>query len=1124
MKRTLTLLLAALFSLLFINKIQSQNEKLTPDLVLEIGKSNQSELLKINIRLKEQYDVKAFEHVRQIMKPAQLRTYVVNELKSFTERSQHTLIKELNELQQAGELSQIKSLWIANVINCYASPAAILQLAGHNDIERIDIDEVRILIDPFGIKEAENEGTREITYNVNIMNVPQVWNLGYTGEGIVVAVLDTGVNYNHVDLSGNMWTHPGFPFHGWNFVNNNNNPMDYHGHGTHCAGTVAGNGNAGSQTGMAPAAQIMALQVLGADGGGTESGVWAAIQFAAEYGAHIMSLSLGWRHIWNPDRASWRNAMDNALAAGVIAAVASGNEGTGSAPHNVRTPGDIPAPWRNPDQPDTGSRSAVVTIGATDVSDNLAGFSSRGPVTWQDVYPYHDYPYNPGTGLITPDVSAPGVNVKSLSHSNTSGYAIMSGTSMATPGAAGVMALVLSKNPWLKPEQLSQILEETAVAMTPIKSNTYGAGRIDALAAVMQTNYPGPVYISHSINDTEGNNNGHVNPNETIKLNLTLINESAFVFENVVTMVTTDSPYINITSANVDFGSFQPGEVIEITDAVSFSTSDLIPGGYKIVFMLESTDGNLIWKNHFSIMAHAPGITLGSLVIDDSTGNANGQPDPGEILEMGLDIISNGQMDAPEPVVSITTTSPFLTLPAQQFSLETMPPSSSQTISFDAEVAEYAPVGAVIDLICNVQYGNYLLSRTFTMRVGLEVEGFETGDFSAYDWKFAGHQPWQVTSDETFQGSFSAKSGGIDHNQMSVLLMKAEVSADDSISFYRKVSSEPINDFLRFYINWQLMGEWSGEVSWDKVTFPVQKGTADFLWMYKKNSAISSGEDAAWIDVVSFPLPPVTTVWAGSSAEICENNIHQLNAWATHYSSLQWSGNGDGAFSDPFILNPVYTPGPSDIASGMVTLTLTVTGDEESLSGDLMLRIEKLPAQAFKPSGPDSVDLHKIQQTIYQVYDVLNADAYEWQLEPEEAGELSATGNQAIIDWNPAYVGEARLSAFALNHCGTGEISEVLEIALFNSVGVEEISGLVLGVFPNPSGGKVTLNFNSRLKTNAMIIVSNMMGQAVFTEPVDIGHGSFSQTLELGHLTNGLYNLAIMNDSNKIQKRLIILK
>lgn len=1124
MSRIFILLLAALIPVLLFSNGRGTHNPLSSDLASELSKAGKSEQLRINIRLVQQYDIKAFNHVRQIMGRGQLRSYVVNELKSFANQSQQPLMKELIVLDQAGEVSQVKSLWIANVINCYATPAAIMQLAGRNDIERIDIDEERVLIDPTDVKDAETDDSREITYNVNIMNVPQVWDMGYTGQEVVVAVLDTGVNYNHEDLSDNMWTHPDFPFHGWNFVNNHNNPMDYHGHGTHCAGTVAGNGAAGSQTGMAPSAKIMALQVLGADGGGTESGVWSAIQFATEHGAHVLSLSLGWRHIWNPDRASWRNAMDNALAAGVIAAVASGNEGGGSAPHNVRTPGDIPAPWRNPGQPDTGSRSAVVTIGATDVSDNLAGFSSRGPVTWQDISPYHDYPYNPETGLITPDVCAPGVNVKSLSHSNTSGYAVMSGTSMAAPGAAGVMALVLSKNPWLKPEQLSQILEETALALTPVKSNTYGAGRINGLAAINQANYPGPAYILHSINDDEGNNNGLVNPQEFIKLNLALENNSGYMFENVTTTVHTDSPYASMVDSTAIFGSFQAGEIIEIANAVSFHTLENIPSGHRIIFHIESTDGNLTWTNSFSIMAHAPGLAIGSLNIDDSNGNSNGQPDPGEIIEMGFDINSNGQMDALNPEISISTNSSFLSIYPQQFFLETMPPSSYQSISFDAEVAGFAPVGAVIDLICNVQYGNYLHSRTFYMRVGLEVDGFETGDFSSNNWNFAGHQPWQVTSVDPFQGSFAAKSGEIDHNQISVIMMSTEVSADDSISFYRRVSSESTNDFLRFYINWQLMGEWSGEVAWDKVSFPVSQGSADFLWMYKKNSTISSGEDAAWIDVVAFPLSPVTSAWAGSNAEICENSSHQISAYATHFNSIQWSGSGNGTFSDPFILNPLYTPGQADIANGMVTLTLTVNGEEESISDDLMLTIENLPAQPIKPSGPDSVDLHKVQQTVYQIYDVSNAGEYEWLLEPEEAGELMAEETQAIIDWNQGYMGEATLSVLALNHCGTGEISEKLDIELFNSVGIEEISNLVIGVFPNPSEGNITLSFNSRLKTKAMIYVSNMMGQIVYSDPVDVEPGLFRYTIDLNHLTNGLYNIAVVNDSNKFQKPLIILK
>ncbi len=341
-------------------------------------------------------------------------------------------------------------------------------------------------IEPADEPEGGNGG-KEITWNVTKVNAPAVWSLGYTGTGIKVGVLDTGVNYNHVDLADHMWTDPSYPNHGYDFANSDNNPMDDHGHGTHCAGTVAGDGTAGSQTGMAPNATIIALKVLDAGGSGQESGVWAAIQFIVDHGGDVISMSLGWQQAWGPDRLSWRNSFNNALAAGVISSVAAGNEGTSpGAPNNLRTPGDVPPPWLHPDQTLTGGISGVVSVGATDINDAIASFSSRGPVTWSTINPFNDYAYNPGMGLIRPDISAPGDNIKSLDYSSNTGYADgWSGTSMATPCVAGVMALMLEKNPNLTPAEIDYAIEMNALELgTAGKDNTFGAGRINALAAI----------------------------------------------------------------------------------------------------------------------------------------------------------------------------------------------------------------------------------------------------------------------------------------------------------------------------------------------------------------------------------------------------------------------------------------------------------------------------------------------------------------------------------------------------------------------------------------------------------------------------------------------------------------
>ena len=122
-------------------------------------------------------------------------------------------------------------------------------------------------------------------------------------------------------------------------------------------------------------------------------------------------------------------------------------------------------------------------MGSVDENDTVASSSSEGPVTWQDTE-FGDYAYEPGIGLIRPDVCAPGVIIWSLKYNNIYDYDYMSGTSQATPCVAGIVALMLHENPMLTPAAICQILEETSLRLTPTKSNRTGVGRVDALAAV----------------------------------------------------------------------------------------------------------------------------------------------------------------------------------------------------------------------------------------------------------------------------------------------------------------------------------------------------------------------------------------------------------------------------------------------------------------------------------------------------------------------------------------------------------------------------------------------------------------------------------------------------------------
>ncbi len=482
-----------LMLLLFLIGVIPAFALLSPDLKKVISKTRSGELIPIDIVFKEQVDARLIEaQVRGLFRPER-RVKVARMLKDFSRIRQAEMLAFLRQAEKENKVKNIKSFWIVNAIYCEAVEEIIREVEKRNYIFYIDYDLRPFEIEKLKMASVPQDKTREIAWGVLKIRANRVWALGYTGAGIVVGLIDTGVNYRHRDLADHMWTDSNYPNHGWNFENNNNDPMDVRGHGTHCAGSIASDGTAGSQCGVAPDAQIMALRVRSVADTTGENQIWDAMQFVVSpplspsNGGDLISMSSGWSYSWSPRRSTWRTACNNVGSAGIIMIVAAGNEGNNAGPpNNLRCPGDVPPPWRNPGNGATGALSNVVSIGATDVNDTIASFSSRGPVSWDTVSNFNDYRYPPG--LTAPDVSAPGVDIKSCAYNNNNGYLNGSGTSMATPHTAGTVALMLQKNYNLTRAQIDSILETTAVDLGPSgKDNAFGAGRIDALAAINAT-------------------------------------------------------------------------------------------------------------------------------------------------------------------------------------------------------------------------------------------------------------------------------------------------------------------------------------------------------------------------------------------------------------------------------------------------------------------------------------------------------------------------------------------------------------------------------------------------------------------------------------------------------------
>ncbi len=464
---------------------------LDPLLSQEMNRRSDDERIKVVVLMKAQYDRSQLSRRADfIPTKAERRAFVVNELKAFAEASQHDLKRTLAEMESHGMVSSVRSLWSANTLYFEATKPAILDLAERTDIETITLNTQHQWIAE-GETPTPASATRETTPNITKVKADQVWELGYTGKGVVVAVVDSGVNYNHLDLADHLWDGgEEFPHHGYDIVNDDNDPMDDKGHGTHCAGTVLGDGTAGSLTGMAPEATLMCVKSIRGDGFGGAVNIAGGMEWSVEHGCDLISMSLGMVGAGVADKEILRRTCEAILDAGIVALVCAGNEGMNillmmyPIPNNVRVPASCPPPYLDPDQmANPGPLSCVVAVGAVNYNDAAADFTSQGPVTWQDTE-FGDYAYNPGIGLIRPDVCAPGVGIKSLDYENTSGYTNMDGTSQATPCVAGIVALMLQKNPELTPAEICRILEETSVKLTPTKSNITGVGRVDALAAV----------------------------------------------------------------------------------------------------------------------------------------------------------------------------------------------------------------------------------------------------------------------------------------------------------------------------------------------------------------------------------------------------------------------------------------------------------------------------------------------------------------------------------------------------------------------------------------------------------------------------------------------------------------
>ncbi len=624
----------------------------------------------------------------------------------------------------------------------------------------------------------------DTTYGLDQINATEVWSAyGTRGEGVSVAVLDTGVDADHPDLSVEKWQE----------FDSNGNPVDSQpndgdGHGTHVSGTVTGAENPAGPVpsfGVAPEAALYGVKVLDDSGGGSFAQVIAGMQWAVDNDAEIISMSLGAPGFYDQMIDPVRNAQD----AGTVVIASAGNSGEGSSgsPGNVYDAVSVGM---------SNESRGIDSDSSGEVIDTASDWGSSAPAYWPDEY-------------TVPTIAAPGVDV--LSSVPGGGYGLLTGTSMAAPHVSGAVALAESAtNDSLSPEAIEEALEATAFkpdsapAPPGERDTRYGSGIIDANAlvnylqaefAVSVVSANAPVVGGEQLNVTAGvNNTGNMEATKKIDLSVGDLGSSS-------TSVTLGGGNSTNVTLSVGTGAGDAGAytatVSSPDDAASTNVTVLAPAAFTVDIAETNTpvEGELL-----NVTAEVENtgdagdtqtidLSVGTLGTDSTTVTLGGGSSTNVTLSVGT-----GAGDAGAYTVTVAseddTASANVTV--NQFSYTTgssdTPAVTIAVASEDDAASETVTVNApatfdvtIISVDSAVTAGEIVTASYEVTNTG-DVQATQDINFSINGSVEDTEPSVTLNESETFSGQFSYTTGSTDTPAVSVAVASEDDSASETVT------------------------------------------------------------------------------------------------------------------------------------------------------------------------------------------------------------------------------------------------------------------------------------------------------------------------------------------------------
>ncbi len=420
--------------------------------------------------------------------------------------------------------------------------------------------------------------------------------------------------------------------------------------------------------------------------------------------------------------------------------------------------------------------------------------------------------------------------------------------------------------------------QELTIAITGFNKTTY----LETITVIA----PEGPYIT--IDNVNIGGSSTINYGETQDLNITLTNvgpEEAIGI--TATLTSTDQYVVSLTSnTDINFGNVA-GNNGTATSSSSFclTVADNVPDQHIISFDLVVSDNTkTTWESTINVTVNAPVLEVGfnaindnsdelsfittpevvvgnnenytyDIVVEGNTGNGIGILDPGETVAISVNTGNVGHANLLAAECTLTSTDPSVTVNSGIYNIGLVEAGTSVTADFNITIDKDATVGESVELIITFLGGEYQEVIELRLPVGLQIEGFESGDFSAYAWT---NLDMEIQTNDVHEGTYAAHStiaGQI--NSEAKFEIEINVINDGQVSFYKKVSCENGNgsdwDYLEFLIDGQRQEKWDGEVDWSLSEFDISAGVHTLTWKYIKDNIVDEGDDCAWVDNIIFP-------------------------------------------------------------------------------------------------------------------------------------------------------------------------------------------------------------------------------------------------------------------------------